>query len=115
MNNAMNNVSNIEKIVMRRIYTIRVLRLTFSNSALALAALGVTLFAIGRAVWVARVFANGPASILGNVQYFIYAFVHTEFLVQALSLFALAATIILARETARLLTGLFLGYFSISR
>lgn len=104
MNNT-NNISNIERVVMKRVYRMRVLRALLSNTVLAAVAATAALWAIGREVWVARVFSNGPQDATGRTVYLFYAFLHTTFVVEVLSLVALAALIILARETARSLSG----------
>lgn len=86
---------------MRRVHRIRVLRLLISGSTLALVVCGVALWGIGREVWVARVFSNGPQDVFGHLRYLGYAFEHTNFLVQALSLFAAGSLVYLARAAAR--------------
>ena len=97
----MTDISYTEKVVMRRIRTIRVLKFIFSNAVLALFASGLALWGIGREVWVVRVFQNAPTDLAGAVRFYIYAFEHTRFTVQVLSLITLAALITLAREAAR--------------
>ncbi len=106
MNNTMNEPSKIERAVMRRVYTISILRPFVSNAVLAFVVLGLALWGIGREVWVAKVFANGPQDFFGHAEYMLYAFDHTRLVVQALSLVVLAAVVYLARESARVLAGL---------
>ncbi len=107
MNNTMNEPSDIERTVMRRVHTISVLRPFLSNAALAFVVLALALWGIGREVWVAKVFANGPQDFFGHAQYMLYAFDHTRLVVQALSLIVLLAVVYLARESARVLATLF--------
>lgn len=102
-NNIMNKQSSVERAVMRRIYTIRILRPLISSGTLAALVLVLALWGIGREVWVAKVFANGPQDFFGHLAYLGYAFGHTRLVVQALSLLTLAALIYTAREVARLI------------
>jgi hypothetical protein len=102
------DISTIERTVMRRVRIVRVLRILFSNTVLAAVAATAALWGIGREVWVAKVFANGPHDFFGHAAYLVYAFEHTHLTVQLLSLITLAALITLARETARALSSLFI-------
>lgn len=104
----MNEQSKIERIVMRRVRTIRLLRPFSSGFTVVCLLLVVTLWGIGREVWVARVFANGPQDFFGHALYFAYAFEHTRMVVQALALVCAASVIYLARETARLVSATFI-------
>lgn len=97
----MTESSNIERTVMRRVRTISILRPIFSGAVLALVVSVIALWGIGREVWVAKVFANGPQDFFGHVQYLLYAFGHTRMLVQALSLATIASLVYLAREVSR--------------
>jgi len=103
----MSNQSNIERIVMRRVRAIRMLRPIISADVLAALVLVLALWGIGREVWVARVFANGPQDAIGHALYLAYAFEHTRIIVQMLTLTTATALIYLARETARVLPSLF--------
>ena len=94
--------TNIEKNVMRRIYIIRVLKPIISSAALAAVICILALWGIGREVWVARVFSNGPQDFTGHASYLLYAFDHTRLVVQSLVLLTFASLLYLARETARL-------------
>ena len=93
--------TNIEKNVMRRVHAIRVLRFVFSGFTVGCVLLAIALWGIGREVWVARVFANGPRDLVGHAFYLAYAFEHTRIIVQSLTLITLASVIYLARETVR--------------
>ena len=64
----------------------------------------MALYGLGREVWVARVFANGPQGFVGHALYLVYALEHTRFVVQALALLCIGSVIYLARETARALS-----------
>ncbi len=97
----MNEPSTIERVVLRRVRIIRALRPLVSGGALAAFVGVLALWGIGREVWVAKVFANGPRDFLGHAEYLAYAFGHTRLLVQALVLLALASAVYLAREVAR--------------
>ncbi len=108
MNNTMaNEPSGIERVVMRRVRTISVLRPFVSGGMLAAVVLAAALWAIGREVWVAKVLSNGPQNLTGHAEYLVYAFQHTRLVVQALVLTMLGAAIYLARAAARALTELF--------
>jgi hypothetical protein len=99
----MNNQSNIERVVMRRVHIIRVLRLIVSNGALAALVCTIALWGIGREVWVARVFQNAPSNLANLPNFYLAAFGHTHLIVQALTLLTLASLVYLAREIARLM------------
>ncbi len=101
----MNEPTKIERVVMRRVRTISVLRPLFSGGALAALILVAALWGIGREVWVAKVLANGPQDFFGHARYLGYAFEHTRLVVQALSLAVLAAMLYLARSAADLAVG----------
>lgn len=103
MNNTMIDTepTNIEKIVMQRVRRMRILLLIVSTLTLATLTAVAALWGIGREVWVARVFENGPHDFFGRVEYLWYAFAHTHFIVQALSVLTLGSLVLLARELAR--------------
>jgi hypothetical protein len=99
----MNEQSNIERIVMRRILLIRVLRLVISTVVLAALTTIAALWGIGKEVWVARVFENAPLGIGDLPNFYFAAFMHTHFIVQILTLLTLASLIYLAWEIVRLI------------
>ncbi|MCR4275828.1 MAG: hypothetical protein NUV90_00360 [Candidatus Parcubacteria bacterium] len=99
----MNEQSNIERIVMRRILLIRVLRLVISTVVLAMLTTIAALWGIGKEVWVARVFENAPPDIGDLPDFYLAAFAHTNFIVQILTLLTLASLIYLAWEIVRLI------------
>jgi len=99
----MTNPSNIERIVMRRVHTVRVIRPLFSAGALAFFILAIALWGVGKEVWVARVFENAPSTLADASRFWLYAFEHTRLTVQALALLTLASLIYLARATASLI------------
>ncbi len=102
MNNIMNDDRTpIERIVMRRVHLIRILLLVMSTAVLAVLAGVAGLWGIGKEVWVARVFENGPDGFFDHLGYLFYAFVHTRLIVQALSVLTLVSFGFLAREIVR--------------
>lgn len=104
----MNNPSHIERIVMRRVHTIRTFRPIISLETLAALALVLALWGIGREVWVAQVFQNAPADLVRLPNFYLTAFSHTRIAVQLLSALTLVSVIYLARETARSISALFI-------
>lgn len=107
MNKDMNDQSTIEKNVMRRVHIMRILGLIISTAVLAILTFVLALYGIGREVWVAQVFANGPQDFIGHFTYLAHAFGHTRVIVQALALLSFAAFIYLARATLRALSSFF--------
>ena len=100
-NDTMDNRSDIERVVMRRIRIIRALRMILSFDALVALVFVVALWGIGREVWVARVLENAPRDAAALPKFYLDAFEHTRPVVQALALLTLVSLIYLARETAR--------------
>ena len=97
-----NTVSNsrLKAVVMTRVHAIRVLQMLLTTTTLSIAAFVLSLWGIGREVWVARVLQDEPTITLahftlGNVfnlvQFYLSAFVDTRFVVQVLTLAALVA------------------------
>lgn len=103
----MTNPTNIERVVMRRVRRVRVLRVLFSDTVLATVAATAALYAIGREVWVAKVFENGPQDLIGHAAYLFYAFLHTHLSVELLVLTTLVTITILAHKTARVFVSFF--------
>ncbi len=101
------NESNIERVVMRRVRKIAILRMIISGVVFAVSLALLSLYAIGREVWVAMVFKNGPAGFAGHALYLLYAFEHTRFVVQILAVVCAASIVYLARETASLISTTF--------
>lgn len=95
------NPSDTERIVMRRVRLIRILGLILSTVALAGLTSIAALWGIGREVWVARIFENTPADTAYLPSFFIAAFLHTRFIVQALTVLTLASLGYLVYEVAR--------------
>ena len=98
MNNTMTNPSGIERVVMRRVRLMRILLLVVSTATLAVLAGVAGLWGIGKEVWVAKVFENGPDGFFDHLAYLGYAFLHTELLVQALCVLTFASLVFLVRE-----------------
>ena len=101
----METKTNIEKVVMRRVRTIRVLRPIISVGTLSALVFVLALWGIGQEVWVARVFQNGPQDFFGHTIYLAYAFGHTRIVVQVLTVLTLASVVYAAREFARAISG----------
>lgn len=95
------NPSGIERVVMRRVRLIRIIALILSTGALAALTALAALWGIGKEVWVARVFENGPQGFFGRAGYLWYAFLHTRLIVQALAVLTLASFALLVRELVR--------------
>ncbi len=104
IHNAMTNPSPIEQTVMSRVRAIHTLRPVISLGTLSVLVLVFALWEIGREVWVARVLENAPHTFIQTPQFYLAAFTHTRFVVQALSLTTLAALLLLAREVARFIS-----------
>lgn len=100
----MNNETNIERIVMRRVRLIRVLRLIISTVVLAVLSFVAALWGIGREVWIAHVLENAPARLSDVPNFYIAAFLHTHFVVQILTVLTLGSFLYLIIELARLIS-----------
>jgi hypothetical protein len=108
MNNDMNDTqTNIERNVMRRVRLIRILALIISTATLAVLTSIVSLWGIGREVWVARVIENAPTDLARFPVFFFAAFGNTSLLVQALVVLTLISLLFLIREIARPLASFF--------
>lgn len=101
MRNLMILNTSISHTVMRRVrimHAIRTYAPIFGAAVLFVFALG----AVGREVWVAKVFENMPsyADLPGVLGFFSGAFFHTELMVQVLLILALGALVWLAHGLA---------------
>lgn len=92
--------SSIHKNVMRRVRTIHVMRPLMSTTAFSTLLLLGALWGIGRQVWVARVFENlsFTTDLATFTNFLVSAFTQTEFVVQALTVLALAAFVWIIRD-----------------
>jgi hypothetical protein len=90
---------------MRRVRTIHTLRAVTGTLAASFVLLAVSLYLIGREVWVARVFENMPRleDAAAVARFFTAAFLTTEFAVQALVILSLIAGVWLLRGIGKLL------------
>lgn len=95
------NMTNIEQNVMRRVRTVYYLRPFVSGSTLSGVVAALSLYGIGREVWVARVVENAPREVVSLLNFALSAFANTDLVVQALSLLALGAVVYFARETSK--------------
>lgn len=98
----MNEQSNIERVVMRRILLIRILRLIISTFVLVALTTIAALWGIGKEVWVARVFENAPPNLGDLPNFYLVAFTNANLVVQILTILTLVSLIYLAREVVRL-------------
>jgi hypothetical protein len=105
--NLSHSQSDIERVVMRRVLVIRILRPLLSVGTLAVLIFALALWGIGREVWVAHVFENAPTTLSAASRFWLYAFEHTRLVVQALTLLTLGSLIYVARATTRPLASLF--------
>jgi hypothetical protein len=99
----MTSTHTIQEVVMRRVERIHRLRPLLSRGVASFAIFVAALFAIGREVWVAKVFQNMPSmmDVLAFTRFAEAAFLNTRFIVQVLIVVAVAALIWLARELVR--------------
>ncbi len=107
MTNKTNSI--IKKKVMKRIYIIYVLRPLVSTGTISAFVLMTALWGIGKEVWVAHVFSNMPqlTNITAFTQFWTYAFLHTHFVVQALTIMAVIAIVYFASSVSKLITSTF--------
>lgn len=103
----MTDQTNIERIVMRRILLIRILRLVISTAVLATLTAFAALWGIGKEVWVARIFENAPPNIGDLPNFYLAAFMHTHIVVQVLTLLTFVSLVYLAWEVVRLIVHTF--------
>lgn len=97
--------SHLHTTVMRRVRAIHTLKSAASGVGVSVVMLVLSLYLIGREVWVARVWENMPsiANVDAFTRFFTYAFTHTHFSVQLLILVMIAAAVWFLREIARVL------------
>ncbi|HEX2792627.1 MAG TPA: hypothetical protein VHO23_02835 [Candidatus Paceibacterota bacterium] len=95
--------STIHTTVMRRVHAVRALRPIVSGAALSSLVTLLALWGIGKEVWVAQVLKNMPrvTEVAAFVRFFVTAFLNTGFVVQALSVLAVAASLWLVRDALR--------------
>lgn len=101
--------SEIKRKVMMRIYIAYVLRPIISTGTVSALVFIAALWGIGREVWVARVFNNMPqlTHVAALTQFWTYAFLHTHFIVQALVVMSIIATVYFARSVSKVITSTF--------
>ena len=89
----MTELNNIKTIVMGRVRAIHVLQMFLTTTALSVVAFVVSLWGVGREVWVSRVLQNEPSVSLAHfsisnlyalVNFYATAFVDTRLVVQVL-------------------------------
>lgn len=95
--------SSLKKNVMRRVRIINSVRPFMSMTALSVVVLFVSLYELGRFVFVAQVYRNMPAveNVSALFQFFVAAFLNTEFVVQIFSILVIVAVAFVAKEAGR--------------
>lgn len=101
------NKTDIERVVMRRVRVIRILALIISTATLAILTTIAGLWGIGKEVWVAQVLQNDPDDIFELPWFYLGAFWHTSIVVQILIVLTFISFIFLVREFVRFLAPLF--------
>jgi hypothetical protein len=101
MHSGMTERTDIERIVMQRVYLIRALKVAISTSTLSTLVSLLALWGIGRQVWVAQVLHNAPTDPINLFWFYSEAFLHTSVTVQLLVLVMLISIFYIAREVAR--------------
>lgn len=88
---------------MRRVHTIHTIRPFVSGTMFATLFAIASMYAIGREVWVAKVFENmpNPTHLLNVFSFFESAFFNTTTVVQILCVATVVAFVWLARDFAR--------------
>lgn len=89
---------------MRRVHTIHAVRPLMSGVALAVVVFGVSLYALGRFVFVAQVFRNMPAvqDVGALLRFFAEAFITTEVAVQLVTVAIMFSLLWMLRDIMRL-------------
>ncbi len=96
----MTELNNIKTIVMGRVRAIHVFQMFLTTTALSVVAFVVSLWGVGREVWINRVIQNEPsislvhlnlADISAFVHFYISAFLDTRFVVQVLVVLSVMA------------------------
>lgn len=97
--------SQIKQNVMRRVRTVHTLRPFTSTTAIAGVAVLVSVYELGRLVFVAQVFRNMPAiqDVFALLQFFVSAYLNTDFAVQLFTLLTILGVAWMARDIARTL------------
>lgn len=93
----------IKHHVMRRVHAVHTMRL-IARTGSSVVLLTASLYALGREVWVARVFQNmpSPSDLPAAFSFFISAFMGTHVVVQLTILVAIASMVWLLREVWRI-------------
>ena len=103
------DISNMERVVMRRVRLLRILGLIISTGMLAALTLVAALWGVGKEVWVARVFENMPhmSNFIAFSRFWFATFIHTRLIVQVSTVLTLTSAVYLVRECARALSSIF--------
>jgi hypothetical protein len=99
----MTSRSNLSVNVMRRVRFVHTIRPLLSSAAGACVLLGLSLYLLGREVFVGQILRNIPVADPAAVLRFVEsAFLNTSFVVQVLTVLAMLAGLWLVRECIRL-------------
>lgn len=94
------NTSSIESVVMRRVYSMRLIQSFLAPVTFSIALLLLAVWGIGREVWVAHVIQNmptfSPAHFAEFIRFYEAAFLNTRMAVQLLVLSVFTAVLSLA-------------------
>jgi len=98
---------SIKNNVMRRVRTIHAVRPFTSGTAVAAVFFVLSLYAIGRFVFVAQVFRNMPAleDVSGVLQFMATAFVNTDLIVQVLTILVALSALWVVRDIGKYSVG----------
>lgn len=97
----MTEQSNIERIVMQRVYLIRALRFAISSGAFSMLVTVFAIWGIGREVWIAHVLQNAPKDFFDLPRFYFAAFLHTRLIVKGLIVLTVLALFYVIREVNR--------------
>ena len=97
--------SKIKQNVMRRVHTVHALQPFVSSTALAAVVMLVSVYELGKLVFVAQVFRNMPAiqDVPALVEFFVSAYLNTDLAVQLCTLLVILAVALIAKDTARVI------------
>ena len=95
--------SQLKKEIMLRVRFVHLVKRALQPFAIKMVVAVAALFAVGRMVFVAKVFENAPSvsQVSEFSTFFVRAFTHTEFAVQAVILAITIAVVLALRDVAK--------------